>query len=460
MAEARELAKFKAGKVNEMTFSFLRDECLTDLMREGKTADEVADLLGGLKRLRLAWKNVAAIDNLDFFTNLTEVYLQHNRIERIDNLHEHCCSKVTMLSLSNNRITAVEGLVQLKSLEFLDLSENAIASVEGNEFPKALMILNMSGNDCVRVKGYHRAVASGLPKLTELDLDPIDRDEDGDYVEKPDYREHPLVKEAIDKFWNIRDLPKTDDECLVEAPFLNLNFKLHLALAPDDTEAEARFAGQEDWRRDSRGAETIDYPAFFESIYEIAEFWCDDADSDSAATEYVTFLRSLLHQIADGLGDNMTFKPDGDISGCLAPAGEEDSDPAISELIFKLQQQRDELMRDGPEDEGGAGGGGGGGGDDAGLGEGLEEVRALRAKIASRREQAMGEKETEYRSRLELEAKKGERAMAEKRAQLQSLRGKCSLLEMQTDMQKRLQELKEEVQAKEGASSPGKAMRK
>ena len=47
---------------------------------------------------------------------------------------------------------------------------------------------------------------------------------------------------------------------------------------------------ERDWTEDVKGAEAMDFPCFFDSIFELADIWC----SGVAVDEYVTFLFLLL----------------------------------------------------------------------------------------------------------------------------------------------------------------------
>lgn len=66
------------------------------------------------KILRLDWLNIGKIENLDAFTHVQELYLQHNLIKRIENLDDH--RQLTFLALGGNRIEQVEGLCHLTTV--------------------------------------------------------------------------------------------------------------------------------------------------------------------------------------------------------------------------------------------------------------------------------------------------------------------------------------------------------
>ena len=103
-----------------------------------------ADALSSVNVLRLEWQRIHRIENLDFFTNLTDLYLQHNQIEVIENLDAHVCPQLSFLALANNKIRRVENIVHLSKLQFLDLSENQIDDVDERELPPNLTVLKVT----------------------------------------------------------------------------------------------------------------------------------------------------------------------------------------------------------------------------------------------------------------------------------------------------------------------------
>jgi beta-glucosidase-like glycosyl hydrolase len=54
-------------------------------------------------------------------------------------------------------------------------------------------------------------------------------------------------------------------------------------------EAEAFEAAEDDWQRDSHGAEFIERTAFLDGVFELADLWTFDVSAD----EYVRFLRRV-----------------------------------------------------------------------------------------------------------------------------------------------------------------------
>lgn len=70
--------------------------------------------------LRLDWQRISTIENLDVFTNVRELYLQHNRIQSIDELD--ALISLEFLALGSNRISRLENLRHLKKARTSTLS--------------------------------------------------------------------------------------------------------------------------------------------------------------------------------------------------------------------------------------------------------------------------------------------------------------------------------------------------
>ena len=150
--------------------------------------------------LRLEWQNIKCIENLDFFTNLTDLYLQHNQINVIENLD--VCSQLKFLALANNRISSVQNISHLRKLQFLDLAENRIDRLDYQELPANLIVLKMNLNGCCLQSSYRPLVVKQLLKLQSLDDDVVVRADEHDPgrgevdENEPSAREHPFVKEV------------------------------------------------------------------------------------------------------------------------------------------------------------------------------------------------------------------------------------------------------------------------
>ena len=52
---------------------------------------------------------------------------------------------------------------------------------------------------------------------------------------------------------------------------------------------------EEDWLDDNKGKEQMDYPDFFDALFELADMWCDTVD----AGDYARLLNQLLEDAKD-----------------------------------------------------------------------------------------------------------------------------------------------------------------
>jgi hypothetical protein len=80
--------------------------------------DEASELLRK-KILRLDWLNIGRIENLDAFTHVQELYLQHNLLECVENLDDH--TELRFLALAGNRIRKIEGLRHLDKVRSIEV---------------------------------------------------------------------------------------------------------------------------------------------------------------------------------------------------------------------------------------------------------------------------------------------------------------------------------------------------
>jgi Leucine-rich repeat len=121
--------------------------------------------------LDLGWSRIACIENLELFTHLNELYLQHNDIAEIEGLE--CCTELRLLSLNNNRITRVENLQHLSKLVLLDLADNAISSCEPAALPRSLFMLDLRDNQCADDAEQQQQLVQHLPALQQLNGDSV-----------------------------------------------------------------------------------------------------------------------------------------------------------------------------------------------------------------------------------------------------------------------------------------------
>ncbi|CAB1109749.1 unnamed protein product [Ectocarpus sp. CCAP 1310/34] len=123
-------------------------------------------------------------------------------------------------------------------------------------------------------------------------------------------RKKPLIQEISNEYWCFPGLnPEGSDEMTKES-YLKLNRKLHLALIPDTTDAEARHSAEVDWLRDTaRWGGRMTRQAFGSSMFELADIWTENIDEE----EYTAFLWLLLETITNSNVVPPSFKPDREI---------------------------------------------------------------------------------------------------------------------------------------------------
>eukprot|EP00033_Pygsuia_biforma_P001384 GCRY01001566.1.p1 GENE.GCRY01001566.1~~GCRY01001566.1.p1 ORF type:complete len:538 (-),score=143.11 GCRY01001566.1:235-1848(-) len=111
---------------------------------EQKIARELP-LYKDVKTLRLSFKNILKINNLDGFHSLTKLQLDNNVIEKIEGLQH--LTNLTWLDLSFNNIRRIEGLDTLTKLTDLSLFSNHIETLEGLDNLKELNCLSIGNNE-------------------------------------------------------------------------------------------------------------------------------------------------------------------------------------------------------------------------------------------------------------------------------------------------------------------------
>lgn len=185
----------KSGDLNEQTIT-LKMIMRRNLVDAGKNtyenkkdvlqaADSKAEQLLKLTHIHLDRENIGKIDNLaEYLGPVTNLYLQHNLIKRIENLE--LLGKLAFLTLSNNRIARVENLRCLRSLKLLDLSANLIEEFDVAELPYSLIVLDLRENKCLdggeesiwcRMR-YTDRVCGYLENLIQLNGEEIEVEDD------------------------------------------------------------------------------------------------------------------------------------------------------------------------------------------------------------------------------------------------------------------------------------------
>jgi len=97
-----------------------------------------------LKTLRLSFKDIALIENLDGLSSLTYLSLDNNKIPAIENISH--LKNLTWLDMSFNKITSMDGLEALVNLKDLTLFHNSITEITGLDTLTNLHCLSLGKN--------------------------------------------------------------------------------------------------------------------------------------------------------------------------------------------------------------------------------------------------------------------------------------------------------------------------
>uniref|UniRef100_A0A2C9KYD9 U2A'/phosphoprotein 32 family A C-terminal domain-containing protein n=1 Tax=Biomphalaria glabrata TaxID=6526 RepID=A0A2C9KYD9_BIOGL len=151
--------------------------------------EEIIKELNKKRRIRLDRENIGQIDSCELLSaDVTHLYLQFNKISKIENLE--CLPNLQVLILSENKITTIENIDHLNKLVFLDVSNKGDREQQWARYelgiikttkqpashppsvenlPQSIIILNLSGNPCVSQSSYKSNIIKRLPKLKHLD---------------------------------------------------------------------------------------------------------------------------------------------------------------------------------------------------------------------------------------------------------------------------------------------------
>ncbi|CEG46673.1 uncharacterized protein PHALS_03281 [Plasmopara halstedii] len=105
-------------------------------------------------------------------------------------------------------------------------------------------------------------------------------------------RNHPDVVNAINKLWSV-DLPRDELGCIDQRGYTSLFRKIGRTLEPHASKQRLRNMEKiirEDWNRDRNGELVMSFSSFFDSIFELADIWCETMNAE----DYVTFIRNLV----------------------------------------------------------------------------------------------------------------------------------------------------------------------
>ncbi|KAG1683411.1 hypothetical protein DVH05_015318 [Phytophthora capsici] len=109
-------------------------------------------------------------------------------------------------------------------------------------------------------------------------------------------RNHPDVIDAVKQLWSV-ELPRDEMGCIDQKGYASLFRRIGRSLEPDANKRRLRRMErtiQEDWVRDSRGEAIMGFANFFDSVFELADLWCETIDVE----EYIDFLRRLVQRVS------------------------------------------------------------------------------------------------------------------------------------------------------------------
>ncbi|RLN96727.1 hypothetical protein BBJ28_00015890 [Nothophytophthora sp. Chile5] len=108
-------------------------------------------------------------------------------------------------------------------------------------------------------------------------------------------RNDPDVEAAVKQLWAV-ELPRDALGCIDQRGYAAFFRRVGRSLEPEATVRRRRRMEEtirEDWVRDSKDEAVMGFASFFDSVFELADLWCDTTD----VAEYVAFLGRLLSRI-------------------------------------------------------------------------------------------------------------------------------------------------------------------
>jgi Leucine-rich repeat (LRR) protein len=164
-----EISKEKSQQLSKpqlITTKLIQQQCgLTEFH-----GDDLVKEIGKIRRLRLENLGIGSTDNLEWYSQVTHIYLQHNKIKEMGDVWLFM-GNLEFLAMFDNQIEKMENLKDCSSLKMLDLRNNKISRIDVSELPKSLQFLFLQGNDDLKLE--KKAIAQQCPTLVQLDDDII-----------------------------------------------------------------------------------------------------------------------------------------------------------------------------------------------------------------------------------------------------------------------------------------------
>ncbi|GLE03822.1 hypothetical protein PINS_up012733 [Pythium insidiosum] len=139
-------------------------------------------------------------------------------------------------------------------------------------------------------------------------------------------RNDPNVLEAVRRLWLV-ELPRTAMGCIDQRGYASVFRRIAKSLdAKTFRKRRLDKLLDEDWKRDSKGENEMSFANFFDSIFELADLWCDTID----ANDYVAFLERLCDRISHVRNGKRVLKTMKNVTPYDADSDDEDSSESNS----------------------------------------------------------------------------------------------------------------------------------
>ncbi|KAJ0405543.1 hypothetical protein ATCC90586_003388 [Pythium insidiosum] len=140
-------------------------------------------------------------------------------------------------------------------------------------------------------------------------------------------RNDPNVLEAVRRLWHV-ELPRTAMGCIDQRGYANIFRRIAKSLdAKTFRKRRLDRLLDDDWKRDSKGEPEMSFANFFDSIFELADLWCDTID----ASDYVAFLERLCDRISHTRNGKRVLKPMKKVTSYDADSDDDESSEPTSE---------------------------------------------------------------------------------------------------------------------------------
>ncbi|KAK2962240.1 hypothetical protein BLNAU_2900 [Blattamonas nauphoetae] len=164
------------GKAQFINLELLIKRTFTESHVNSTAPEELLSELYKSTRLDLSNERISVITNLELFSQLKALHLQHNDISDIDTLA--VLSSLTYLSLSHNNIDDISSLTDLP-LVFLDVSYNKIETLDPHllSLSPSLCYLRIEGNPVSHTPHLREKLIKQYPRLRVLNGIPVTKKE-------------------------------------------------------------------------------------------------------------------------------------------------------------------------------------------------------------------------------------------------------------------------------------------